>query len=185
MEHAAERVSALAQLARTEYAKRARLSLVIAALLAALAAFTTWPSLRPGLFTLLAGYLATASWLFYRSRQLIGEARALRDEAVRTRNLLDWFDREDRFLSWSSTAEAIVRAGGFLILAYGFWMTTRSRSISLLLGLAYPAFSYFGSLNSARRARRKLLIEKEALASSLVDGANPPTTVQGNQDRSR
>ena len=182
MERVAEQVCSLAELARTKYIKRARVSLVIAALLTALVTFTTWPLLRPGLFTLLAGYLAIASWFFYRSRQLTREARVLREGAVDSANLLAWFDREDRFLRWSSIAEAIARAGGFLVLAYGFWLTTRSGSISLLLGLAYPAFSYFGSLSSARLARRKLLIEKEVLASSLVDGANPPTTVQRNQD---
>ena len=184
MEHATERVCSLAQLARAESLKKARISLVIAALLAALLTFTTWPSLRPGLFTLLAGYLATASWSFYRSRQLADEAQVMRVGVVKSANILTWFDCEDRFLMWSSTAEAIVRAIGFLVLAYGFWRTTGSGSISLLLGLIYPAFTFFGSRGSAQQARRKLAIEREALAKLLIDGANPPSTVQANQEHS-
>jgi hypothetical protein len=177
-------VYSLAQLARSESLKKARVSLVIAALLAALLMFTTWPSPRPGLFTLLAGYLATASWSFYRSRQLAEEAQVLREGVAKSADPLAWFDREDRFLMWSSTAEAIVRAVGFLVLAYGFWRTTGSGSIALLLGLVYPAFTFFGSRSSNQQARRKLAIEREVFAKALIDGANPPSTVQANQEHS-
>lgn len=185
MQRATERVCSLAERARAGNTKRVRVFLVIAAVLAGLLMWTTWLSLRPGLYILLAGYVATALWLLNRNAQLAREVRLLRSEAAQSADLLAWFGGEERFLRWSSIAEAAVRAIGFLALGYGFWLTTRSGSISLLLGLVYPAFTVFGARSGAQQAKRKLAIEKEAMIKSLADGANPPSTVQGNQEDER
>lgn len=172
MQEPIERVTRLAASARQRNTRRLRVALIIALLVAALLLRGTWPWLRPGLFILLAGYLATALlFLFHNARLAPGEGTHARD-------LLGWFDREQSFLRWSGMLETVVRSAGFLVLGYGFWLATRSSLIALLLGLGYPAITYFAvDRRNNQQARQNLQIEKEAMASwlkSTNDGRAQP-----------
>ncbi len=151
-----------------------RFSLIIAVLLAVLLWETVWPSLRPGLIILLAGYVGTAILFLYRNATLARAATALRTEEPARGAVLAWFDKEDSFAKWAALLETGLRTIGFLVLGYGFWLATRSDAISLLLGVGYPAITYFGMDRRNRlRARQRLQTEKEAMATLLARGAHP------------
>ncbi len=168
MRDAIERISALAAMAGARYRKRMRFSLFIALLLAALLWRTTWPSLRPGLIILLAGYVGAACLFFYRSARLSKETELLRSQPGDRGALLQWFDKEEAFGKWSAAAEASLRAVGFMVLGYGFWLATRSGLVALLLGIGYPAITYFGvERRNNQRVRQALGTEREAMAGFL------------------
>jgi hypothetical protein len=142
-----------------------RFALVVALLLAALLWRTTWPSLRPGLVILLTGYFGTAMLFLYRNGRLGAEARRMQNGVAEREALLGWFDRQERFAVWSTRVEAALRTAGFVVLGYGFWLATRSDVIALLLGIGYPALTYFGmERRNNQRAARSLRTEKEALS---------------------
>jgi hypothetical protein len=50
--------------------KRMRLALLVAALISLLLWNTQWPAIRPGLWVLLIGQMALASFLFFHNRRL-------------------------------------------------------------------------------------------------------------------
>jgi hypothetical protein len=146
-----------------------RFLLIVALLLAALLWRTTWPSLRPGLIILLIGYFGAAILFLYRNSKLGAEARRMQNGAAASEDLLGWFDRQESFALWSTRAEAGLRTLGFLVLGYGFWLATRSGVIALLLGIGYPALTYFGmERRNNQRAAQTVRTEKEAL-SKLID----------------
>jgi hypothetical protein len=166
---ATERVCSLIAAVRSHNAKRGRFSLAVALLLSALLWRTTWPSLRPGLIILLIGYLGTALLFLYRNTKLGAEARQMRNDAAKSEGLFGWFDRQESFAVWSTRAEAGLRALGFLVLGYGFWLATHSGIIALLLGIGYPALTYFGvERRNNQRAAQALRTEKQAL-SKLIE----------------
>jgi hypothetical protein len=165
---AVERLCSLSGAVRAHNAKRVRFSLVVALLLAALLWRTTWPSLRPGLIILLLGYFGTAMLFLYRNAKLGAEARQMQNGAFQSDEILGWFDRQESFAVWSTRAEAGLRTVGFLVLGYGFWLATRSDVIALLLGIGYPAVTYFGmERRNNQRAAQTLRTEKEALSRLL------------------
>jgi hypothetical protein len=158
MREAIKRLQSFAQAARMRNTKRMRVALVIAALVGLLVS-RTWPPLQTGLWMLFLGYLGLAIALFLRNRQLGNLDANIADVA-------HWFDREQAFLRRSFLWETIVRSLGFLLLGYGFWQATHSVSISLLLGVGYPAFAYLSmDLRHRQRAIQNLLVEREALIS--------------------
>jgi hypothetical protein len=168
MAAAVERVCSLSGAVRTHNAKRVRFSLIVALLLAALLSRTTWPSLRPGLIILLVGYFGTAMLFLCRNAKLAAEGRKMQAGAVESEEILNWFDRQQKFAAWSTRAEAALRTAGFLVLGYGFWLATRNDAIALLLGIGYPALTYFGmERRNNRRAAQTLRTEKEALTKLL------------------
>ncbi len=168
MQAAIERICSLNSAVRAYNAKRVRFLLIVSLLLAALLWWTTWPSLRPGLIILLIGYFGTAMLFLYRNRELSAEARSMQNGTAESEELLRWFDRQDRFAVRSTRVEAGLRTAGFLVLGYGFWLATRSNALALLLGIGYPAVTYFGmERKNNQRAARNLRMEKEALSKLL------------------
>lgn len=107
---------------------------------------TTWLSLRPGLLILLIGQISAAAVFFAHRSAIGGTGSCLR--------MLTWFDGEERFVSFSALVESVFRVVGFVVLAYGFWTATHILWITLILGIVYPLFSYFGV---ARRNTRQML----------------------------
>ncbi len=168
MQAAIDRICALSASTRTSNAKRVRFSLIVALLLAALLWRTTWPSLRPGLIILLIGYFGTAMLFLYRNAKLTAETRRMRARGAEKEEILGWFERQDKFAMWSTRLESGLRMAGFLVLGYGFWLATRSGVIALLLGIGYPALTYFGmERRNNQRARQVLKTEKEAMSRIL------------------
>jgi hypothetical protein len=168
MRAAIERVCSLIGAVRAHNAKRARFSLIVALLLAALLWRTTWPSLRPGLIILLIGYFGTAMLFLYRNAKLAAEAREMQNGTCQNGEILDWFDRQERFAVWSTRAEAGLRTAGFLVLGYGFWLVTRSDVIALLLGIGYPVVTYFGmERRNNQRAMQSLRTERDAISKII------------------
>lgn len=92
----------------------------------------------------------------------------MQNGAFQSDEILGWFDRQESFAVWSTRAEAGLRTVGFLVLGYGFWLATRSDVIALLLGIGYPAVTYFGmERRNNQRAAQTLRTEKEALSRLL------------------
>ncbi len=139
-------MSSYAVAARERYARQTKSSGLIAVLLAVLLWQTKWPSLRPGLLILLVSYAGSAVLALYR----------LRD----TSSGQMWLDREQRWLTGLMLFEALSRTAGFLVLGYGFWVPTRSVTVGLLLGVVYPAATYFG-LEQRNYQRRMRNLRKE------------------------
>ncbi len=83
---------------------------------------------------------------------------------VENKEILNWFERQETFAVWSTRVETGLRTAGFLVLGYGFWLATRSDVIALLLGLGYPALTYFGmERRNNQRALQTLRTEREAI----------------------
>ncbi len=132
--------------ARARYAKQMQSSGLIAVLLAVLLWETKWPSLRPGLIVLLVSYAGSALLAFYRKQDASSGP--------------SWFDREQRWLTRLMLFETISRTAGFLALGYGFWVPTRSVTVAVLLGVVYPAATYFG-LERRKYQRRMRALRAE------------------------
>jgi hypothetical protein len=87
---------------------------------------------------------------------------------IANKEILGWFDRQESFAIWSTRVEAGLRTAGFLVLGYGFWLATRSGLISLLLGIGYPALTYFGmERRNNQRAMQTLRTERDAISKML------------------
>jgi len=113
--------------------KRMRFALLVAALIALLLWNTQWPAIRPGLWVLLIGQMALASFLFFHNRRLgpPGSAAELLDRDASTRRQAMWLEQGSRVL-------------GFVLLALGFWRSTGNVLVSVALGLVYPLVSFWG-----------------------------------------
>ena len=83
-------------------------------------------------------------------------------------SLLSWFEEENTFSRRLALVENVVRTIGFAVLAYGFWVATRSTSVSLLLGVVYPASTYFGmSRKKQQRTMTQIKAQREEVAALL------------------
>ncbi len=133
--------------ARARYAKQAQSSGLIALLLAVLLWQTKWPSLRLGLIALLLSYVGSTLLSLYRKQELSRDIE---------------FDRERQWLTGLMLFENISRTAGFLALGYGFWVATRSVTVGLVLGVVYPALTYFGLERRNYQRRMKALETEQA-----------------------
>jgi hypothetical protein len=155
MQSALERFSSFVTLARERHVKLMRFALVVAVLIALLFWQTQWITLRPALFLLLIGQVGTAAILFNRKTAL--SKRLDLDEA----GMLAWFDTEQTFVKYLAAFENGVRTIGLMVLAYGFWLTTRNLWVALALGVVYPVTAYFGMVRgNISRAIRQLRVQK-------------------------
>ena len=168
MQSATARFSSLVALAHTRHVKRMQFAWLMAVLIAFLLWRTQWPMLWPGLWILLAGQIGAALFLIYRLRSGKGEENISLDGSG-----LQWFDKEETFLKRLFLFENLVRILGFLVLAYGFWLATRSLGIAIALGLIYPIIVYFGigRRNNIRNIRQ-LQSQKNEI-QTLVSQSGP------------
>jgi len=117
--------------------RRLRTSVLAAVLIGFLVWYTRWPSLKLGLFILLAGQLGLTVMVLIRNRSLANESAGSEEVFLRRYRL---FDNLQRTL-------------GFAALAYGFWSVTRNLWVSLALGILYPAVCAAGLFNRRDRLR--------------------------------
>ncbi len=166
MEAARERVYALMEKARVSNKARVRSAAVVAFLMAALLWLTKWPSLRPGLWILLCGQIVLILILLHRSVLLARKIESWHASSPERDAFAEWFEGETRFTTRLGIIEDLIRTIGFLTLGYGFWTATGSLLIALALGVAYPAFAYFGmERKKHQRAQRTLQAERDAVAA--------------------
>ncbi len=170
METARERICALMNKARASKMVRIRSAAVIAFLLGALLWFTKWPSLRPGLLILLAGQIGLLAILLLRSFAISREMQHARASNQEKDAFASWFDREARFARRSAIAEDLIRTIGFVMLGYGLWTAIGSVPTALALGVAYPAFAYFGMERRKHlQVQRMLQADKDAAIALARD----------------
>jgi hypothetical protein len=169
MQSALERFSSLVALAHARHGKRIRFAVLMALLIAVLLWRTQWPTLWPGLAILLCTQLGAALLLLHRNRQLSRYLHHLRSETQNIGISLHWFDTEQSFLKHLALFENGARMIGFIALAYGFWVPTRSLWIALTLGLIYPVVVYFGMgrLNT-KRTMNDLQGQKDEMQALLT-----------------
>ncbi len=131
-------------LAQARNAKHLRFAVLMTILIALLLWRTQWLSLHPGLIVLLIGQLGAALILFYRNAMLSRNLHQLRSTPVAKVAVLAWFSGEEVFVKRLALFEDGLRLLGFVLLAYGFWVSTGSLLIALVIGIAYPVTVYFG-----------------------------------------
>jgi hypothetical protein len=150
MQSALERFLSFVTLARQRHVKQMRFALLVAALIALLLWQTQWLTLRPALLLLLIGQLGTSAILF--NRRIALSKKLDWDEA----GMLTWFVTEEKFVKYLAVFENGVRTLGLMVLAYGFWVSTRNLWLALTLGIFYPVIAYFGMVrgNLSRTIRR-------------------------------
>lgn len=143
----------LTRSAKARNQNRLRVSLLIAALIGLLLWKTQWPAIVPGLVILLAGQLGLAIFLAVRNSQL-----------ARPAELEEWFRGEARALRIASWIENFSRMAGFVLLAFGFWQSTRNLVLALALGVVYPAIVYWAMARvRARKEVRQLAAQRNRL----------------------
>jgi len=168
MDGVRERLAIAMTAARIRGLSRIRSAFFIAILLIALLWFTQWPSLRAGLLLLLAGQFAIVVLTLWRNRQIEKEGRALSELALQTDDLPAWFDEELRSVALVASCEAGLRTLGFLVLAFGFWKATGNATLSLVLGVGYPAITFF-TMDRRKQlaAQHRLRAEKASVEAML------------------
>jgi len=158
-------------LAQARNARHLRFAALVAVLVALLLWRTQWVTLRPGLIVLLIGQLGAALLLLYRNASLSRDLRRLQNtSSAAERSSLTWFDGEEAFVKRLALFENGLRLVGFALLAYGFWLPTRSIFIALAIGVAYPVTAYFGI---GRRTTVRTLRDLEAQRNELQAASIP------------
>jgi hypothetical protein len=167
MRSALGRIEAFAKSAKARNAKRIQSSGLIAVLLGVLLWQTRWPSLRLGLVLLLFSHVGGALLLLYRNRELARDIEALEEQLFDESKMGRWFDREQSWAKRVMLFENISRTAGFLALGYGFWVPTGSVTVAVLLGVMYPAVTYFGLERRSYERRRQALTSEKSQALGL------------------
>jgi hypothetical protein len=145
--------------------KHLRFAALVAVLIATLLWRTQWITLRPGLIVLLLGQLGATAALVRRGVGL--KKRYHQAESGVAFEPPAWFALEAAFIKRLAVFENTLRLIGFVLLAYGFWIATRSLGLALAIGVVYPIMAYFGiGRANMRRALRDLEIQKRKLEAS-------------------
>lgn len=168
MQAATDRIALSMKQSRAQNTRRMRSSAYVVILLTALLWWTQWPSLQLGIIVLLLGQLATTGLYILRNSRIGAELAALRTSPIDSAAAKHWFRGERAFLRRLALVESSVRTAGFALLAYGFWVATRSTAVSVLLGVIYPLAAYFGiNRQNQRRAITRLGMQEQELEALL------------------
>lgn len=145
--------------AQQRNAKHLRFATLIAILIGLLLWRTLWPALRPGLTVLLVGQIGAALMLLFRNILLARRRQEVMRDPADQVSFQRWIDSEAVFIRLLASVENWSRLIGFVFLAYGFWLSTRSLLIAAVIGVIYPVTMYFGI---ARKNTARTLKELEA-----------------------
>lgn len=170
MQDSAARQFQVIALAQARNARHLRFAALVTVLVALLLWRTQWVTLRPGLVVLLIGQLGAAVLLLYRNASLSRDLHRLQNTSAAEPSSLTWFDGEEAFVKRLALFENGLRLIGFALLAYGFWLPTRSIFIALAIGVAYPVTAYFGI---GRRTTVRTLRDLEAQRNKLQAASIP------------
>jgi uncharacterized protein YjeT (DUF2065 family) len=147
--------------------KHLRFAALVAILITALLWRTQWLTLRPGLIVLLLGQLGATTILLYRGVTLKKNLREA--ESGVGFEPSTWFALEAAFTKRIAMFENGLRLIGFVLLAYGFWIATKSLGLALAIGIVYPVTAHFGiGRANMRRTLRDLEMQKRKLEASTV-----------------
>ncbi len=171
MRAAIDRLCFFAVQARARNTKAMRSAAYVAVLLTLLLWWTQWPSLLAGIIILLFAQLSIVIFYLMRNSRISRELTRFEDYPADGLSLLSWFEDERIFSSRLVLLENVLRTVGFLVLAYGFWIATRSTFIFLLLGVVYPVSTYFGmSRKKQQRTIAQITAQKEEVAALIEKG---------------
>ncbi|MDQ2839741.1 MAG: hypothetical protein M3Y72_01605 [Acidobacteriota bacterium] len=146
----------------------------VAVLLTALLWWTQWPSLQAGIIILLLGQLSIVAFYLLRNSRISRDLTRFEDYPADGLSLLSWFEEERTFSNRLVPVENVVRTIGFAVLAYGFWVATRSTSISLLLGVVYPVSTYFGMSRKKQQRTMTLITAQREEVAALMETRRLP-----------
>ena len=168
MQAAIERTCLFVAQARTRNAKQMRSAIFIALLLMILLWWTQWPSLKPGIRTLVVGYLLVSGLRFRRYSTVGKELDEFSNGDRSSSDAVSWFDEEQSYSNLIMLVENGVRTVGFALLAYGFWIASGNTILSILLGVIYPVIAYFGIARAnMQRTRRQLRTQRNEVETLL------------------
>jgi hypothetical protein len=133
-----ERFLSFVEAVRRRHQKRFYTASLVGALIALLLYQTEWLYLRFGLVVLLVGQAGNVLALLVRNYQLA------RDVKQKNSGIVNWFEREEFFVTYLAIFDSACQMVGFLGLGYAFWISTRNAWIALAIGVVYPATVYLG-----------------------------------------
>lgn len=153
--------------ARQRNSTHLRFAALVSILIGALLWRTQWLTLRPGLIVLLIGQLGATTILLYRRLTL--KKNLYEAESGDGSEAPLWFALEATFIKRLAVFENGLRLIGFVLLAYGFWVATRSPWLAVAIGIVYPITAYFGiGRANTQRTLRDLEIQKNKLEASTA-----------------
>jgi hypothetical protein len=160
MNGAADQFLSFALVERRRHRQRLYVASVVAVLIVGLLYQTQWVNLRAGLLVLLAGQAGDVLALFLRNAQISRDVERNNAGLLNDAAFSAWFEREEFFIKHLAFFDTACQTIGFLALGYALWISTRSVTIALAIGLLYPITIYFAmtrkkTLAGIRRLRAK------------------------------